>query len=505
MSVSKIKWWGGGQSKGKELVLWTAEGGDARRIGVLGRISPPTLRGWARVGGRGKRVPRTNSAEEKVGQGPQGLENLASEPRRQRSFLGSLDRAHPKPRTPLKQEPPGLFSGTGSTRSQLIRWTTATTIASRARPSAGAEGNPNQTPSVGREICAASPGGGGKGSGRRWEGSPMGPVSALGADRRSHLERPKELEGILRLAQNSAESLESGSLEQTPWGRDEVPLARMDRRSTGCIGRAPEVADRGEDRTTAGGRRAGGTSTETQARALGLGMGVSSKALAALVSSRRCARHTSAHRPGSIGVACARPARRLPSAINFELPRVAVRSPPCDSGGGPSGSRPQRIRDAMVLGLEDALLRQTTAFANIMARGRRRPQPATTFTARRLLPYRRKAAGLSLWAKSCGAWSAARSTRVPLHVACGCETAVHACWPWPWLCTRPTVGVQLISHQQALDSCRAPTRRAAHGWGVRQLSPLGPEPAEPSQGVQQGDPAGPLLSSLLLHRALVRE
>ena len=55
--------------------------------------------------------------------------------------------------------------------------------------------------------------------------------------------------------------------------------------------------------------------------------------------------------------------------VDFEAVSRAIKSFPRGSGCGPCGLRPQHLRDALVPGFEDEVLRQLTAVVNLLARG----------------------------------------------------------------------------------------------------------------------------------------
>ena len=86
------------------------------------------------------------------------------------------------------------------------------------------------------------------------------------------------------------------------------------------------------------------------------------------IASEMRAKHPAARL--DIDWACLRPLSAAAAAtFDDELVRKAVMSFPKDSGGGPSGLRPQHLKDALVPGFEDELLRQLSALTNLMARG----------------------------------------------------------------------------------------------------------------------------------------
>lgn len=263
-------------------------------------------------------------------------------------------------------------------------------------------------------------------------------------------------------------------------------------------------------------------------------MGLSNQACATLVGpapSRKCAKITPCPRAGvdwgSLRAVAA-------PTIDCESVRALIRSFPRDSGGGPSGLRPQHIRDAMVLGFEEELLRQLTALANIMARGETSPSARARICGASLtaLPKEggshRPIVGGEVLRRMVGKClmsavaEEARNILEPWQMGCGtaggCEAVVHACRHWLDMHTVDSCRVMAqldlenafnsVSPQQVLESCRAriPSLTPWVDWIYGASSPLwlGPEPIGPSEGVQQGDPLGPLLFSLVLHRALSR-
>ena len=58
----------------------------------------------------------------------------------------------------------------------------------------------------------------------------------------------------------------------------------------------------------------------------------------------------------------------------------AIRSFPKGSAGGPSGLRPQHVRDALTAGYGDELARQLTEMVNLLARGEA-PPPSFSLTS----------------------------------------------------------------------------------------------------------------------------
>mgnify|MGYP002811166483 CR=1 FL=1 len=133
-------------------------------------------------------------------------------------------------------------------------------------------------------------------------------------------------------------------------------------------------------------------------------------------------------------------------AFDDEAVRDAIRSFPRDSAGGPSGLRPQHLRDAMVPGFEDELVRQLSALANMMARGEA-PEAARPFLCGATLTALPKEDGiqrpvavgevLRRLVGKCLAQAVredARKLFEPLQVGVGtpggCEAVPHVCRKW---------------------------------------------------------------------------
>ena len=132
--------------------------------------------------------------------------------------------------------------------------------------------------------------------------------------------------------------------------------------------------------------------------------------------------------------------------LDDDLVRKAIKSFPKDSGCGPCGLRPQHIRDAMVPGFEDELIRQLSALVNLLARGEAAPDARPFFCGATLVALRKEdathrpiAVGETirrLVSKSLamGAKADARDILEPLQVGVGTpggvEAVPHVCRKW---------------------------------------------------------------------------
>ena len=220
--------------------------------------------------------------------------------------------------------------------------------------------------------------------------------------------------------------------------------------------------------------------------------------------------------------------------IDDEFVRRGILSFPRGSGCGPSGLRPQHLRDAMVPGMEDELIRQLAALANLLARGDVPPEvrPYLCSASLAALPkednsHRPIAVGevLRRLVSKCLASvvsEEARSLLEPFQVGVGtpggCEAVVHVARKW--LAVHAADPVRIMVQLDLANAFNTLERReilAATRDLLPSLTPwvdctygdsaplfIGSETIPSQRGVQQGDPLGPLLFSLALHRAVAR-
>lgn len=220
--------------------------------------------------------------------------------------------------------------------------------------------------------------------------------------------------------------------------------------------------------------------------------------------------------------------------VTPEQVEEAMRSFNRGSGGGPTGLRPQHLKDAMVPGWRDELVRQTTQLINLMLSGAAcaEVQPWLCGASLTALPkpsgdLRPVAVG-EYWRRLTSKIAAKSATSdlrpyfepVQLGVASkvGCETIVHVARQWLYRNqadpNRVLVAIDLANAFNTVDRSAflAEARRLCHDlvpWldfcykGPSKLL-LGSGALSSARGIQQGDPLGPLLFSAAIHDAILQ-
>jgi hypothetical protein len=227
------------------------------------------------------------------------------------------------------------------------------------------------------------------------------------------------------------------------------------------------------------------------------------------------------------------PAVHAAAALQVEPADVEreIRAFPRGSAGGPTGLRPQHLKDALQTAAHrDEVLSQLTSLTNLLARGQAPPATAELFAGASLAALPKKDGGLRPVAvgetlrRLVGKClchevaSAARARLAPLQLGVavpgGTEAAIHCARQW-W--TRNLGNEQKVFVKLDLSNAfntldRNAVLQAVHEefpglapfadycYGAPTLLFLGKHTLRSERGVQQGDPLGPLLFALALQR-----
>jgi hypothetical protein len=221
------------------------------------------------------------------------------------------------------------------------------------------------------------------------------------------------------------------------------------------------------------------------------------------------------------------------SQVTPEIAAKAIRDFPRGSAGGPSGLRPQHLKDALVPGWADEVARELALLVNAWARGEVPVQ------------YRQYLAGASLSAlpkpngpdlrpvavgetvRRCAAkalWEIAKEEakarlepiQMGVGTLMGAETLVHVVRDWLFAHRengdKVLAMLDLSNAFNAVD--RSAVRRATRAmmpglalwvdtcYGSPSSLVLGGRQLRSERGVQQGDPLGPALFSMAIHEAI---
>ena len=221
--------------------------------------------------------------------------------------------------------------------------------------------------------------------------------------------------------------------------------------------------------------------------------------------------------------------------VTVEEVAKAIRSFPCGSAGGPDGLRPQHLKDmisqsAVVGG--PLLLEALTSFINLVIDGKTPPPVRPFFFGASLIALDKKDGGVRpiavgctlrrLAAKSAGSCvmqdmgALLAPYQLGYGISQGAEAAAHAARIY-LLNVQPDHLILKLDFKNAFNCLRRDKMLLAVGELAPQLLPLvhsaycspsslyiGDETIQSSEGVQQGDPLGPLLFCLTIHGIVQR-
>ena len=212
--------------------------------------------------------------------------------------------------------------------------------------------------------------------------------------------------------------------------------------------------------------------------------------------------------------------------------RDAIRSFPAGSSGGPDGFRPQHMLDLVnCRESSSTLVSDLTDFINLLFSGHCPPQVRTLLFGGKLLALNKKDGGLRpiavgyywrrLASKCANSYALEKlgsyfgHVQLGVGVPGGCEAAIHAARRFVSDMSRDQVVVKLdfknafnsIHRDIMLELVASELPELYHfchlAYGASTTLQFGDEAIWSAEGVQQGDPLGPLLFCLVLHPILL--